>query len=229
MKISEIFYSVQGEGKLVGVPSVLVRTSGCHLRCAWCDTPYASWQPEGHHMSVDQIVAKVGAYPTRHIVLTGGEPLIASEITELCLSLKHAGYHLTVETAATVFLPLALDLASVSPKLANSTPTARDGGRWANAHESQRLNLPVIQSFIDSSPDFQLKFVITQEADVHEIRQILASLHGWTAPDVLLMPEGTDAATLATSATWIVALCKHEGFRFCPRMQVMMWGNRRGT
>src|SRR6476661_9457643 len=91
MNISEIFYSVQGEGALVGVPSVFVRTSGCNLRCTWCDTPYTSWQPEGENWSVDQIVRRVAEFGAAHVVVTGGEPMIAPEIVELCGELRRAG------------------------------------------------------------------------------------------------------------------------------------------
>ena len=75
MLISEIFHSLQGEGQLVGVSSVFVRTSGCNLRCNSCDTPYASWNPEGRQMEVTDILAEVEKYPARHVVLTGGEPM----------------------------------------------------------------------------------------------------------------------------------------------------------
>src|SRR2546421_2667194 len=103
MKVSEIFYSIQGEGKLVGVPSVFVRTSGCNLRCTWCDTPYASWNPEGEQRNIAQIVAAVENHPTaRHVVLTGGEPMIAKEIRELASAIKITGRHITIETAATL-------------------------------------------------------------------------------------------------------------------------------
>src|SRR5947209_7549513 len=124
MKISEIFFSIQGEGTLVGVPSVFVRTSGCNLRCAWCDTPYASWNPEGEPRTVPQIVSAVEAHPTaRHVVLTGGEPMIAKEIRELASAVKATGRHITIETAATVPPDgIACDLASLSPKLLNSAP-----------------------------------------------------------------------------------------------------------
>ena len=82
--ISEIFASVQGEGSLTGVPSVFVRTSGCNLRCDWCDTPYTSWEPEGQHMTVDQVVDQIESHrPIRHSVLTGGEPMIAPHIGAL--------------------------------------------------------------------------------------------------------------------------------------------------
>jgi 7-carboxy-7-deazaguanine synthase len=231
VKICELFYSLQGEGKLLGVPSVFVRASGCNLRCWWCDTPYASWDPEGEDVEVPEVVRRVRqiAPSARHIVLTGGEPLIMPDVVPLCAALKDAGYHVTVETAATVFHPLAIDLASLSPKLSNSTPHDRDGGRFVAMHERQRLTLPVIQQFIDTSPDFQLKFVVSGEQDVAEIEAILKQLRGWRPPDVLLMPEGTDPQTLAARSAWLAETAKRIGFRFCPRLHVMLYGNKRGT
>jgi 7-carboxy-7-deazaguanine synthase len=229
MKVSELFYSIQGEGKLVGVPSVFVRASGCNLRCAWCDTPYASWDPEGDEMTVEQIMAQIAAHPTAHVVLTGGEPMIMPDVTDLCAAIKSAGHHLTVETAATVYKPVALDLASLSPKLSNSTPWDRDGGRFAQAHERQRLRPDVVQRFIDASPDFQLKFVVASEPDLDEIRSLLDQLRGWKPSDVLLMPEGTDVDTLRSRADWIGDVCKSTGFRYCPRLHVELYGNKRGT
>src|SRR5262245_26060823 len=106
MRISEIFYSVQGEGILAGVPSAFVRTTGCPLRCSWCDTPYTSWQPNGETMSVDEVLARLAEYPTRHAVVTGGEPVVAAGIDELCARLHAGGYHVTLETAAVEFKPL---------------------------------------------------------------------------------------------------------------------------
>src|SRR3954467_3471660 len=116
MLISEIFYSLQGEGELIGVPSVFVRTSGCNLRCNWCDTPYASWSPEGTQRGIEEIVAEVRGHPARHVVLTGGEPMIAKGIRELAAELKRLNYHITIETAATIAPEgIACDLASLSP------------------------------------------------------------------------------------------------------------------
>src|SRR5688572_246977 len=112
MKIAELFYSIQGEGKLTGVPSVFVRASGCNLRCTWCDTPYASWSPEGENLEIDAIVRQVRTYPSKHVVLTGGEPMIMPDIVQLCAALK-PDYHVTIETAATVYEPALLDLASL--------------------------------------------------------------------------------------------------------------------
>ncbi|HYO08269.1 MAG TPA: 7-carboxy-7-deazaguanine synthase QueE [Tepidisphaeraceae bacterium] len=229
MNVSELFYSIQGEGKLVGVPSVFVRASGCNLRCAWCDTPYASWDPQGDDLPLDEIVRRVAAFGARHVVLTGGEPMIMPEIEPLAAALREREHHVTIETAATVFKPVVLDLASLSPKLSNSTPWQHEGGRFAAAHERQRLNVPVIQRFINAAPDFQLKFVVATEVDLDEIGQILAQLRGWRPEDVLLMPEGTDVATLASRAGWISDVCKRTGYRYCPRLHVELYGNARGT
>jgi 7-carboxy-7-deazaguanine synthase len=229
MKLAELFYSIQGEGKLVGVPSVFVRASGCNLRCVWCDTPYASWSPEGEDVAVAEIVRRVGEFSARHVVLTGGEPMIMPDIVELCHSLHEKNHHITIETAATVFHPLKLDLASLSPKLSNSTPNDREGGKFVAMHERQRMNLPVIQQFIDTSPEFQLKFVVSEERDLEEIAQILRQLKHVAPSDVLLMPEGTDAATLDSRAGWISEICKRTGYRYCPRLHVALYGNRRGT
>lgn len=229
MKVSELFYSIQGEGKLVGVPSVFVRASGCNLRCVWCDTPYASWDPEGENLAVGEIVRRVREYGARHVVLTGGEPMIMPDVGELCEAFKGEGWHVTIETAATVFKAVKMDLASLSPKLSNSTPWEREGGRFAESHERQRLNVEVIQAFIDAAPEFQLKFVVANEGDLDEIRGILDRVRGWEPADVLLMPEGTDRETLRGRAGWIGEVCKRTGFRYCPRLHVELYGNKRGT
>src|SRR5687767_3624810 len=186
MRVAELFYSIQGEGKLTGVPSAFVRASGCNLRCSWCDTPYASWDPQGDDIAVDEIVRRVSEFGAKHVVVTGGEPMIMPDVEALCDALKTRGHHITVETAATEFKPVKLDLASLSPKLSNSTPTDREGGRFAASHERQRLNIPVIQQFIDASPDFQLKFVVADESDLAEIEEILAQVKGWQPSDALL-------------------------------------------
>jgi 7-carboxy-7-deazaguanine synthase len=229
MKLSELFYSIQGEGKLMGVPSVFVRLSGCNLRCVWCDTPYASWDPQGEEASVEQLLNRIDALNPRHVVLTGGEPMIFPEVVELSKALSRRNIHITVETAATIFRPVTVDLASLSPKLSNSTPHERAGGKFAAAHERQRLNLPVIQQFIDNSPEFQLKFVVSNEEDLLEIDAILAGLHRWRPADVLLMPEGIDMQTLNSRIGWIADVCKEKGYRLCPRLHIALYGNRRGT
>jgi 7-carboxy-7-deazaguanine synthase len=228
MRIAEIFHSVQGEGRLVGVPSVFVRTSGCNLRCWFCDSGYTSWQPEGENLSIPGILARMAAYPTRHAVVTGGEPLIAADIEELCANLRQRDYHITIETAATVFKPVECDLASLSPKLSNSTPWQREEGRHAERHERLRLRPDVILAFMERS-DYQLKFVIDQPADVDEVRELLKLLPDVDHAKVLLMPQGVTAEELRARGVWLIEECKKLGFRFCPRLHIELFGNRRGT
>ncbi len=230
MLISEIFYSLQGEGELTGVPSVFVRTSGCNLRCNWCDTPYASWHPEGKQMTVGEIVAVVRQHPTQHAVLTGGEPMIAKEIHELATELKKRDYHITIETAATIApAGIACDLASLSPKLKNSAPDARLADTWRQKHETLRWQPEVVRAWLDHY-GFQLKFVVAQQSDLIEIEARLASL-GREIPraKVLLMPEGITVEVLRARAGWLSELCKARGYRYAPRLHVELYGNKRGT
>ena len=171
MKIAEIFYSIQGEGSLAGVPSIFVRSSGCNLRCSWCDTPYTSWKPEGENCTLDEILAQVSSYPAKHVVVTGGEPMIAPEIVPLTVRLRERGLHITIETAGTVFEPVTCDLMSISPKLSNSTPE----GSWAQQHERLRIQPEVLRRLMDAY-EYQLKFVVAKPEDLDEIRAILLQL-----------------------------------------------------
>ena len=229
MRIAEIFYSIQGEGLLAGVPSIFIRTSGCNLRCHWCDTPYASWKPEGPEMSIEEILKKISRWDCNHIVLTGGEPMIAPDLPELATVLKKQNKHITIETAGTI-LPngIPCDLASLSPKLSNSTPSPERDPAWAKKHESTRLQPEVISDWIRKYP-FQLKFVVSSENDLAEIKDLLSRLPPVPLHQILLMPEGIDVKTLATRTPWLVDICKREGFRFCPRLQIELFGHTRGT
>ena len=229
MWISEIFYSIQGEGELVGVPSVFVRTAGCNLRCAWCDTPYASWNPEGDELSIETIVERVREHPARHVVLTGGEPMIAKGIHALADALREAGLHITIETAGTVAPGgIACDLASLSPKLSNSTPETLGAG-WAERHEQLRRQPAVLREWIEKYP-FQLKFVVETEWDVQELEALAGELGPSIPPSkVLLMPQGTDPATLRSREETLVALCKLRGYRYCNRLHIALFGNEKGT
>ena len=168
MKINEIYFSIQGEGKLVGVPSIFIRTSGCNLRCTWCDTPYTSWNPEGETQTIDEILERTRTFACRHVVLTGGEPMIAAEVSELTRRLKREDYHVTIETAGTVWQEVSCDLASISPKLSNSTPVDRQGGRWADRHEASRINVDVIRRLM-SPGDYQLHVVIDKATDLLQV------------------------------------------------------------
>jgi 7-carboxy-7-deazaguanine synthase len=230
MLISEIFYSLQGEGELVGMPSVFVRTSGCNLRCNWCDTPYASWKPEGRPMEVEEILAEVAKHPARHVVLTGGEPMVAPGIHELAFQLQERGYHITIETAATI--PprgIACDLASLSPKLKHSAPDERLDDTWRKKHEELRWQPGVVAAWM-AYPHYQFKFVVSSEADVTELEAMLRETDAVIPPGkILLMPEGVTVEALRARAGWIGELCKARGYRYAPRLHIELYGNKRGT
>ncbi len=224
MRVAEIFYSVQGEGSLVGVPSIFVRTSGCNLRCSWCDTPYTSWNPEGEDLTLDEILDRASAFSAaRHVVLTGGEPMIAPAIVDLSRRFRERGMHITVETAGTVFAPVACDLMSISPKLANSTPE----GVFQAQHERLRLQPDILRRLM-SEYDYQLKFVIARETDIEEVTAILARLHA-PPEKVILMPEGVTTEAMDERGAWIAEICKSYGFRFSPRLHIHLYGNKRGV
>jgi 7-carboxy-7-deazaguanine synthase len=227
LKIAELFYSIQGEGSLVGVPSVFIRTSGCNLRCTWCDTPYTSWQPEGADLTLDQIMDEVKSRLSnraRHVVVTGGEPMIAPDIVALSNRLRGLGLHITIETAGTVFQPVACDLMSISPKLSNSTP---DDPRWAAQHDRIRIQ-PGTLSQLMAVYEYQLKFVIEKPADLEEVLALVGDLKA-DRGRVILMPEGTDRERLRERALWLVEVCKDKGFRLSPRLHVDLYGNQRGV
>lgn len=227
MRISEIFYSIQGEGILTGVPSVFVRTSGCNLRCVWCDTPYTSWSPDGIDMSISEIREAVEKYPAGYVVITGGEPMIAPDIMRLTESIRQLPRHITVETAGTVYHPVACDLMSISPKLANSTPHDRESGKWAVQHERLRYQPEVLKQLM-AEYEYQLKFVVASPQDIAEITKMLEEI-GADRSRVVLMAEGTSSDVIRERAAWLTEICKSEGFRYSPRLHIDLWGNRRGT
>ena len=155
--------------------------------------------------------------------------MIAPDLPALAARLKKAGKHITIETAATV--PpggIACDLASLSPKLSNSTPPPERDPAWAQKHESTRLQPAVITEWIQKY-DFQIKFVVSGESDIKEIKDLLSRLPPAPFHQVLLMPEGIDIQTLASRAPWLVEVCKREGFRYCPRLHIELFGHTRGT
>ena len=231
MKISELFFSIQGEGELTGIPSVFVRTSGCNLRCRWCDTKYSSWTPEGENVDIEELVERVCSYPARHVVITGGEPMIAKDIKEFVDLLKQSGKHITIETAGTIAPNgIQCDLASISPKLSDSTPEKGEiSEEWIERHDSTRIDHDILNEWIDSY-EFQLKFVVSRREEINEVKCIINKIESDILPEkVLLMPEGTDSETIHSRYDMLVDLCKENGFRMCNRLHLDLFGNTRGT
>jgi 7-carboxy-7-deazaguanine synthase len=228
MRIAEIYRSVQGEGLLTGVSSVFVRASGCNLRCWFCDTPYTSWRPEGRDMANDEIVAHVEEWDTRHVVVTGGEPMLFAELIPLCDRLRATGRHVTIETAGTLYLPATCDLMSISPKFASSAPRAIAEPRWHRRHERERHRPDVIRRLV-SEFAYQVKFVIDTPADLDDVNNYLAEFPEICRERVLLMPQGRDRAQLDARAEWLRPYCRSEGLIFCPRKQIEWFGPVRGT
>jgi len=227
IRIAEIFRSIQGEGLLTGTPSAFVRTSGCNLRCGFCDTPYASWRPEGSHLPVHQIVRRVEAMEEQHVVLTGGEPMLFADLVPLTRELHRLGRHVTIETAGTRYLPVACDLMSVSPKLFNSTPGIGGPG-WIEEHERRR-HVPGVIRRLAAEYSCQFKFVVDSIESCGEVEKYLAEFPEIDRGRVMLMPEGTDAATLADRARWLEPYCAEHGLGYCPRRQIEWFGLRRAT
>jgi 7-carboxy-7-deazaguanine synthase len=173
-------------------------------------------------MDVAAIVERVSEFPARHVVITGGEPMLFDETIELTSTLKQRQLHITIETAGTLYQPVVCDLMSISPKLANSTP----GGNWAQQHERTRYQPEVLRQLMEIC-DYQLKFVIADPGDLEEVKKMIAEIRA-TSDRVVLMPEGTDPATLVERGRWLTQICMREGFRYSPRLHVDLWGTERG-
>jgi organic radical activating enzyme len=235
----EIFFSLQGEGKNQGAPSVFVRTSRCNLYCTWCDTPYTwNWhgtpfehdggkkfemQAETIELDVAEVAAIVEGWPCRRLVLTGGEPMLqAADCARLVRTLKSSepGYAVEIETNGTVLPPPELDVLldqyTVSAKLENS-----------GIERSLRLRREAL-AFFASSPKSVFKFVIGASADVEQVREIVES-HGILPDRVYLMPEARSAARLGQMAPLVAAACLENGYRFSDRLHIHLFGNRPGV
>lgn len=238
--------TVQGEGKLSGVPSLFIRLAGCNLHCSWkqsdgsiseCDTAYASYRIRHSVILPVEEVCRIVRHNTphlRYIVITGGEPLLqAPALKELCGKLKQLkDYHITVETNATLFdegPAEYINLFSLSPKLSSSVPAAPH----AELHEQRRMQPGVIQQFVDYSrrnhKDFQLKFVCSGERDIREIEELLSQLNGWKNEDILLMPLGGNPAELQKNARNALEFCIRNGWRYCDRLHLSLFGEKAGV
>ena len=217
MIVSEIFYSLQGEGFLAGVPSVFIRLAGCPLRCKWCDTQYAWDAKAGQEFSVEEIIKTIKKWPSRFVVITGGEPMINSQIGELAAQLKKIGKHITIETAGIKFIAnLKCDLMSISPKLSNAK--LADG--------VLALNIKVLNE-LTANYKYQLKFVVDSKDDLAQIKPLLAQIENVDLEKVMLMPQAATRDELLAKSEMVAELCRQSGFVFCQRLQVLLWNNQR--
>lgn len=231
LRISETFTSVQGEGQWLGVPSHFIRLSGCNLRCVWCDTPYASWNPEGPMREIAELADEAAASGVNHVVITGGEPLLFDGVTELTARIESQGQTITIETAGTVYQSVACHLISLSPKLSHSAPPADTPGGWRERHEAARQNIEVMSRLITEFPH-QLKFVVDPTGsgdDLKEIDELLALLPLVSPEKIHLMAEGRDAETLHRRERMLVPECLKRGWRLTPRYQIDLFGDTKGT
>jgi len=225
MRVSEIFYSLQGEGFLAGVPSVFVRLAGCPLRCKWCDTKYAWDEKSGTDYSINKIVETVNRADSSFVVITGGEPMTNSDLPKLVQNLKASEKHITIETAGVAFIrDLACDLMSISPKLSNSTPNDPE---LAAIHEDSRLDIAVLRELIGSYK-YQIKFVVDLQDDLQEIQRTIEKIGNVDREKVMLMPQAATRDELLAKSPMVAKMCKCTGFVFSQRLQVLLWNNKRG-
>lgn len=238
--------TIQGEGKLCGIPSLFVRVAGCNLHCHWstsegklteCDTAYAAYRLQNtFSLETEEICRLIRANTENldHIVITGGEPFLqADALTNLCKALKQSRkYHVSIETNATLYdkdLVEQIDFFSLSPKLSSSQSPAFPGKQKSGVP----LNPLCIQQFIDharsNEKDFQLKFVYTATKDIQEIKTLLSSLKKWHKSDILLMPLGTTPTEVQAHSRETLRHCLQNGWRYCDRLHLTLFGPKEGV
>ena len=227
MLISEIFYSIQGEGKYTGVPSVFVRTSGCNLRCKWCDTPYTSWEPEGENLNTDDIVKRIKLFKkSDHVVITGGEPYIQGDLDDLINRIKD-DYFITVETNGILYRDIdGVDLVSFSPKFKNSFPEDKKSLEY-KIH-TNTLKRADYTKVVSTKSDLQVKFVIDDSSDMRQVENFVRK-YDLDKSKVFLMPEAKTKKELRDKQKLLIDIVKSTGYNFCNRLQVEIYGNRRSV
>jgi organic radical activating enzyme len=217
-RIAETFYSIQGEGATAGLPAVFVRLQGCTVGCGWCDTKY-SWDPAGgREVELPTLLEEVGAFPCRRVVITGGEPLESTLFPPLAAALGERGYVVEVETSGTRAPAGEADAGiqwNVSLKLSSS-----------GVSEDTRVNPAAIRAF--RARGAWWKFVVSEPGEVGEVLG-LAERFALPRDRILLQPEGLRAEALAARTPWLVEACKTHGFRFSPRLHILIWGAKRGV
>ncbi len=225
MYIAETYESFQGEGPWAGTKSLFIRTSGCNLRCGFCDTPYTSWDPEGEQWSLDELKKAVDISKVEHVVITGGEPMLAAQLTELTEICRAANRTITIETAGTVVRSVECDLMAISPKRGNSAPP---DPHWRLRHEQTRHQPAVVQALLQRY-DSILKFVVDSRDDLDDIRQYLKEFPDASARQVWLMPQARTRDELSARAPMVEKAAADMGFNYSPRLHVAQFGDARGV
>ena len=209
MQISEIFYSLQGEGILIGTPTVFIRTAGCDLRCKWCDTKYAF--EKGKEMTVNEIVEKVESHDCNNICVTGGEPLIQDEILKLIQKLIDKKYLVTVETGGA---------HSIETLPCDDNITISLDIKCPSSGMHQKMNFSNIELL---SINDQLKFVIADNEDYKYAKEIIAKYKPICR--IIMQPVGgRDLKELAENV-----LKDGLNVQVLPQLHKLIWGDKRGV
>lgn len=224
LPISEIFYSIQGEGVHAGWPSIFIRTYFCNLSCSWCDTKY-TWlgQDKAREGYEYRLIEKrdlhelIMKYDCRHLVITGGEPMLHQRPLLFMLRELAGSYAIEIETNGTI-KPLQelidiVEFFNVSPKLSNSGMSGRVSSEALDAYKR--------------SGKAWFKFVLCEKDDIYEVEDFVRR-YNLPRDRVMLMPEGVDRDTIIIRSGWIAELCKSYGYIYCPRLHIMLYGNERG-
>lgn len=232
-----VFHTVQGEGKYLGVPSIFVRLSACNLRCEWsngdgtftkCDTPYSSHEPEKNLRTIRELADEIIAINCKHVVITGGEPMLQQNVVLLIEELSKAGKFITVETNGTIYRDCKVNFWSVSPKLATSCHHLSDNFEM---HHAKRLNAKALADI--AKRPHQMKFVVNSKHDIDEIKELIKAIAaingGYDCENVYLMPQGVSSEQFDKRLPFIIEAAKENGWNVTDRFHVRVWGHKRGV
>ena len=225
MKISEIFESIQGEGNNAGKSAVFLRTAECNLKCVWCDTKYTwdwknyDYSKEVNEMSIQEVRQSLEQFRIRHLVITGGEPLMQQDDLAELLTFLKPEFYVEVETNGTILpnnaLSTLVDQWNVSPKTKNS----------GNPLEMCEIN--ECYTFFSKKKNCYFKYVVESEDDLIEINQFI-SKYSLKKDRVLLMTQAITKEEILAKENNVFTISKKNSLGFSPRLHVMKWGSQRG-
>lgn len=242
--IVDLHVCIQGEGRDCGTPSILIRISGCNMNCQFkdsvCDSAYTSWRPESGKYSLNDIQNLIDVNPQiKYAFITGGNPSFKPQLLQEIIDvLKVNNLYVAIEDNGTLYFPFrGIDFVTLSPKLSNSVPipgtvindptmkgyivTEQDYRK----HERYRTRYESMRRWIQSY-DYQLKFVVSDESQLQEVKDLILELSA-DRDKVYLMPEGINRQQLDSRRQWLVELCIREGFKFTDRLHIVTYDNKR--